>query len=153
MDKIGRPPRGPSGWLSRFAVRTTSLLVAVIPITLLVVAAGLEPSRSGLGTHQQLGLPPCSMQFLFDLRCPSCGMTTSWSHFSRGQWAQSAAANLGGFLLAAGVLPLAAVALRCGLSGNLPSVKTQQFVTVAAGSIMLITLIDWVLRVWIMEIA
>jgi hypothetical protein len=63
-------------------------------------AASLEPDPRGFGTHQRLGLPPCSILELFGVPCPSCGMTTSFAHFVRGQWPSSLRANSAGFLLA-----------------------------------------------------
>ncbi|NBO19844.1 MAG: DUF2752 domain-containing protein, partial [Proteobacteria bacterium] len=41
----------------------------------------LTPDARGLGTHEQLGLPPCGFYLWYGLPCPSCGMTTSWPHF------------------------------------------------------------------------
>ena len=58
-------------------------------VSLLAVAGSLQPSPAGLGTHEQLGLPSCTFRWLFGMRCPSCGMTTSWSHAMRGQWCRS----------------------------------------------------------------
>ena len=37
---------------------------------------------------------------MFRKPCPSCGMTTSFAHFVRGQWGDAAHANIGGLLLA-----------------------------------------------------
>ena len=65
-----------------------------------VAAACLTPNPQGFGTHQQLRLPPCSFQPIFGLPCPSCGMTTSFSHFIRGQWLLAVRANVTGTLLA-----------------------------------------------------
>lgn len=65
-----------------------------------VLAARLEPNTRGYGTHQQLGLPPCTFRMFFGVSCPSCGMTTSFSHFTRGQFVQSIDSNPAGFLLA-----------------------------------------------------
>lgn len=65
------------------------------------VAWSIEPDPRGFGTHERLGLPPCTFQTMFDLPCPSCGMTTSFSNFVRGRVVRSADANLAGFLLAA----------------------------------------------------
>ncbi|MBD3672801.1 MAG: DUF2752 domain-containing protein [Planctomycetaceae bacterium] len=68
------------------------------------VASSLTPSSTGHGTHRQLGLPPCSILSLTRIPCPTCGMTTSFSHFVRGEWASSARVNTSGFLLACGCL-------------------------------------------------
>ncbi len=78
----------------------TMLLILLAPAAGLGVARTLEPDPRGLGTHQQLGLPPCSVRILFGIPGPSCGMTTSWAFFSRGEFQQSLSTNLGGFLLA-----------------------------------------------------
>ncbi|MBM81915.1 MAG: hypothetical protein CMJ78_15185 [Planctomycetaceae bacterium] len=64
------------------------------------LAYHLEPDTRGFGTHQQLGLPQCGVRDLFGIPCPSCGMTTSFSYFIRGQWIQSAKSNVAGMLLA-----------------------------------------------------
>lgn len=64
------------------------------------LASTLRPDPRGFGTHQALGLPPCSIQMMFDIRCPSCGMTTSFAHFVRGEFLDSVRTNAGGFLLA-----------------------------------------------------
>ena len=64
------------------------------------LALSLAPSPSGRGTHRQLGFPPCSILSLTKTPCPTCGMTTSFSHFVRGEWASAIRANSSGFLLA-----------------------------------------------------
>jgi hypothetical protein len=60
----------------------------------------LEPDPRGFGTHQRLGLPPCTFRMLFGIPCFSCGMTTSFSHFTRGHFAQAVETNAGGAVLA-----------------------------------------------------
>lgn len=65
------------------------------------LAISLDPDPRGYGTHQKMGLPPCTFRVMFDLPCPSCGMTTSFAHFVRGQFLRSAQANVAGLLLAA----------------------------------------------------
>ncbi len=64
------------------------------------LARSLEPDSRGFGTHQQLGLPECSVRMLFSRSCPGCGMTTSFSHFVRGEFVAAARANETGLLLA-----------------------------------------------------
>jgi hypothetical protein len=38
----------------------------------------LVPDARGHGTHEQLGLPPCTTFRLFGFPCPFCGMTTAF---------------------------------------------------------------------------
>ena len=64
------------------------------------LAFQLEPDPRGFGTHQALGLPPCSFQAVFDMPCPSCGMTTRFANFTRGRLAAAAQANVAGLVLA-----------------------------------------------------
>lgn len=64
------------------------------------VAWMLTPDPRGFGTHQRLGLPPCTFQAVVDIPCPTCGMTTSFSHFIRGEMVASVEAHPAGFLLA-----------------------------------------------------
>lgn len=64
------------------------------------LAAWLTPDPQGLGTHRQLGFPPCTILTLFKFPCPTCGMTTSFAHFVRGEWIDAARANASGLILA-----------------------------------------------------
>jgi hypothetical protein len=52
-----------------------------------IVGACLHASRSGHGTHEELGLPPCPSVLLFSRPCPGCGLTTSWTAFIHGDFA------------------------------------------------------------------
>ncbi len=81
-------------------LRAFNLLAGLVVLAMLSVAYCLQPAAIGLGTHQQLGLPPCTFVALYGIRCPSCGMTTSWSLLMHGRWLDSAQTNAGGFLLA-----------------------------------------------------
>src|SRR5204863_6027891 len=47
------------------------------------------PNHSGIGTHEHLGLAPCQFLERTGLPCPSCGMTTSFCWFVRGNIAAS----------------------------------------------------------------
>ena len=122
------------------------LVVALVPLGLLVVATQLQPNPAGLGTHQQLGLPPCSFRVLLGIRCPGCGMTTSWAYFVRGQWGASMSVNAGGFLLAAAGLATSLIFTRSACSGRLPGVNTQKGMTLVLLGIAIVTLIDWASR-------
>ena len=57
------------------------------------VAYRLEPDPRGFGTHQRLGLPPCTIRTVFGVPCPSCGMTTSFANLAKGHFVHAARAN------------------------------------------------------------
>lgn len=141
---VARSPRGASA-----RVRWAALAFAAILGCGLAIASHLQPDSRGLGTHQQLGLPPCSMRMLFGIRCPGCGMTTSWAYFARGQWHQSFATNPGGFLLAC----LSALALMPAMvafwTAQSPSARTQRIAAAACVVAVSVTMLDWLLRLTI----
>ncbi len=92
-----RPPEVPP--ISR-KEQVTLILAGWGGLILLSLAVWLTPSPQGFGTHQQLGLPPCTIQFWFGIPCPSCGGTTAFAHFVRGQWGSSLRANAASGLFA-----------------------------------------------------
>lgn len=123
------------------------VLAGAIPLVLLVVAAGLRPDERGFGTHRQLGFPPCTVQFLFGVRCPGCGMTTAWSHMMHGRPDRAARVNLGGTLLAVLALVAGPWSLACGLRGNwLGYAPTDgQLLAIALGLLGVVA-IEWPVR-------
>ncbi len=93
------------------------LFVLVASTTVLALAARLSPSGRGYGTHQQLGLPPCSFVVVTGLPCPSCGWTTAFAHVAHLQVLQAFRAQPFGALLClatalAGALAFAGLAFR-----------------------------------------
>ena len=127
--------------------RLTAGVLALGLLALLAVAAFLRPDPRGLGTHQQFGLPPCTFRFFFGRPCPTCGMTTSWAHLVRGQLIGALRASVGGTLLGAlavvGVPWLVVSAARGRWLGWAPNGTTVGWV---ASAILLVTLIDWGIR-------
>ena len=111
---------------------------------LLGVAVWLTPDRHGHGTHQQLGLPPCTFYVLFGRPCPACGMTTSWAWLVRGEVIEACRANVGGTLLAAlaiaGVPWLLGSALRGRWLTRRPNDLTLAGLV---GGMLLVTLVQW----------
>lgn len=81
--------------------RLLSLGIALACLTVLTVAAYVQPNRAGLGSHSSLGLPQCGFLQTTNLPCPSCGMTTSFSHFVRGNVLASVYVQPMGAVLAA----------------------------------------------------
>lgn len=81
------------------------LLAAVL--ALLVLPRVLVPAAEGLGTHRQLGLPPCGLQQHLGIPCPGCGGTTAFALMARGMVLPALRANLA----AAALYPLLVLAL------------------------------------------
>ena len=98
--------------------RAIALLVLGGATVLLGVAAWLTPSPTGVGTHQQLGLAPCSMLLLGGVPCPTCGMTTAFSHTVRGQWISAIVVQPAGFVLALATIAAAFVSLAVLATGK-----------------------------------
>jgi hypothetical protein len=126
------------------------LAVSLLALGLLAplgVAAMLHPDGRGFGTHQQLGLPPCTFRVLFGRRCPSCGMTTSWAYLVRGKIVQAAAANVGGTLLGVITAVAAIWLLANGLWGRwLGLVPNATLLAWLLAGVAAVTLVDWVIR-------
>ncbi len=83
-----------------------------------LAALWVTPSESGVGTHHQLGLPTCGWIVAADLPCPTCGMTTSFSHAVRGQFFQSLFAQPFGLVLAIITLFMGAISLFTAVTGH-----------------------------------
>lgn len=132
-------------WRRRL-LRAAGVFLALALFGLLIMASRLEPSKSGLGTHHQLGLPPCSIRMLFGIRCPSCGMTTAWAHFANGSVLSAAQSNLGGLLLAVYALGCIAIGFRMVVSGRMPGQRVIQVATILLAAIGLVTLVEWGIR-------
>jgi hypothetical protein len=95
--------------------RIRYLAPAGLSATLLLIARLLRPSADGVGTHRQLGLPPCAFLHFTGVPCPSCGLTTSVAHAARLHFYESIATQPFGlviFISAALCIPLSIVLWR-----------------------------------------
>jgi hypothetical protein len=81
------------------STRWAMVLGAIGLVAVLGVARLLKPDPRGFGTHTQLGLYPCVFAQVTGVRCPSCGMTTSFAWFVRGRFDRSWQANPVGTLM------------------------------------------------------
>jgi hypothetical protein len=86
-------------------VRGILLGMALVFVAVFAVALWLNPydeqgAPRRMGTHLQLGLPPCTFRLVTGVPCPSCGMTTSFALLMHGDIANSLRANAVGTLLA-----------------------------------------------------
>lgn len=100
------------------AARLIAALVLTGCLALLILATRLHPDPRGVGTHQQLGFPTCTMIALFGYPCPTCGMTTAFAHAVRGQLIAAFQAQPAGLLTAIATLLAAAVSLGVLVTGK-----------------------------------
>lgn len=104
---------------SRLALldRAAWLLAGAVAWSVVVLAAWLRPDARGFGTHQQLGLPPCSFEAMTHVPCPGCGLTTSFARMAHLHVIDAFRAHLMGpplFLLTLAVALAAPLAVRRG---------------------------------------
>ena len=75
-------------WFDTLSSPAQDRLIGVIigppSVAILATAAWLTPSPQGFGTHQQLGLSPCTVLAFTGWPCPMCGMTTTFAHLAHG---------------------------------------------------------------------
>lgn len=136
-------------WAFDAWLRGVMIVGGLTLVTLLIVARTLEPNAGGMGTHQQLGLPPCSSVSMWGMRCPACGMTTSWAYLTRGNVLASLSVNAGGTLLGLAAAVTGPWLLMSGIRGRWFGNPPHEFVilgicVVVAGVIA----IDWLLRIY-----
>lgn len=128
-------------------LRALSLLASIGLLATLLTARSLSPAEAGLGTHQQLGLPPCTSIVLWNSPCPACGMTTSWALLTRGELLHAAKTNIGGTLLA--IIALAYIPAGCYFCFiGRASVKERFSLCLAASLILaiLLAVVQWFFR-------
>lgn len=68
---IAESPAGK--WVDRLSA---ALLVA-LAIVFVALLASVDPDPRGHGTHEQLGMQPCSWPEVYGKPCPTCGVTTA----------------------------------------------------------------------------
>jgi len=80
--------------------RLFALSLSLGCLSVLIIASKLEPSRTGVGSHREMGLQGCQLLIRSGVPCPSCGMTTSFTGFVRGNLVASAYVQPMGMLIA-----------------------------------------------------
>lgn len=104
--------------LSRGKTRLWNLLWTCSASAPLLIAGMLHPSENGVGTHQQLGLPPCTFLWATGFPCPFCGMTTSWSFAAHFDIARSIRTQPAGFALFVACLAFVPWLIALAVSGR-----------------------------------
>ena len=139
----------PDGTDERIGKATRALLAAFALglASILVVARGLEPDPRGFGTHTQLGLWPCAFQATTGRPCPTCGMTTSFAWFARGDLVRAWRANPAGSFLAPTCLAMIPWLLLVAVRARpWPSRTLEQPLVGLSVAVVALTLISWTVR-------
>jgi hypothetical protein len=117
-----------SGW-----ARWSHALLLLGVLVMVGVGLYLTPEPAGHGTHQQLGLPPCTIYYLTGRPCPSCGLTTSVSAILHGQFGLAWRANPMGFVIVAGALAVAINSLLALFWGRSVRIENTRFTVLLLG--------------------
>jgi hypothetical protein len=130
--------------LGRVACIFTGLAIAGV----LAAAISVEPDPRGYGTHERLGLPPCGFHLMFNFPCPSCGGTTSFAHFVRGQWPAAFVANPAAFLLALVSVVAAPWLSISALLGRLWRVEDPfRLLAIVTASLVSVAILHWLAKI------
>ncbi len=65
--------------------RVFLVIIALLSAFLVFLGMILDPDPSGVGTHCQLGLPPCDFLIRTGKPCITCGATTAFSLAAHGR--------------------------------------------------------------------
>lgn len=117
-------------------------------IALLGLARTLVPDSRGWGTHEQLGLPACAFPRRYQVRCPSCGMTTAWAHLTRGAVCLALKCHVTGTLLGLVAAAGAVWAMACGSCGRWVLGRPGETAWWVGGGVLAAALVaEWAVRV------
>lgn len=130
------------------AGRLAALAIALVMLTPLVTASLLTPSPDGTGSHTKLGLAPCPFMATTGIPCPSCGMTTSWTWFARGNLRASFYVQPMGTVLAILCVCCFWTALYAGITGR----PVFRLVQVIPGRYYFVPLLSFAILAWAWKI-
>jgi hypothetical protein len=98
--ETGREREPLAGWVRGALLGLALGLAAVFALARYLDPYEADGTPMRQGTHQKLGLPPCTFYDRTGLPCPSCGMTTSFALLAHGDVVNSLRANCVGTAVA-----------------------------------------------------
>lgn len=120
--------------------RVAWAVVAAGALVVLFLAMRLAPDPRGVGTHEQLGLPPCGLVATFGVPCPSCGFTTTFTLAAHGRLLRAFINQPFGLLLFVGTV----LAVPIGVVGATKGVSWLLLMDrLPLGRIVLVTFLLW----------
>lgn len=132
----------------RWEGRLVLVVAGLVLVALLGIARTLSPSPRGWGTHEQLGLPACAFPLRYQVRCPSCGMTTAWAHLVRGSLIAALRCHVTGTLLGLAAASGSVWMLTCGMAGRWVLGRPGETTWLLGGAVLGAALLaEWAVRV------
>lgn len=151
--RVAPPPRSPrvdpfADPSVRSRRRIAAAMVFAASAGLLGVAAWLTPEKGGMGTHLQLGLPPCGWITGLQIPCPTCGMTTAFAAAAEGNLLASLRAQPFGCLLALATAVTAVVAAQVLVTGSaLGGHMVRLFGPRVGWTMLVLALLGWAYKI------
>lgn len=131
-------------------IRIMAGAVAIGCMSLLILAAWLRPDASGTGTHEQLHLVQCQFLEHTGIPCISCGMTTSFSWYIRGNFLASFYLQPMGFVLAVLTTMGVWIGLYIAISGrSIMSLMRRLPTKTLFGSLIVFALLAWAWKIYL----
>lgn len=128
--------------------RVGAAILASATLSILSIAAYLTPDPQGHATHTQLGMPKCSWVMMYEKPCPTCGMTTAFSHAGEAQWISAILTQPMGAFLALLTTMIFWAATHQAVTGSRIGSVPQAYITPK----LIITLFILALGAWIYKI-
>ncbi len=128
-------------------------LLAIGLIVVFALAWWLDPydadgTARRIGTHQQLGMPPCTFLLLTKTPCPSCGLTTSMSLLVHGDIGNSLRANFVGTLSAVFGLVMIPWSLASAIKARLLGIRScERAMTWFVAAFVILLMVRWIVVV------
>lgn len=98
--------------------RAIAFAIAAVAIAVTAALSSVEPDPRGHGTHEALGLSPCSWPRTYGGPCPTCGATTAACLLVHGRPFAALATQPFGAAIAGFGLWLGVVAIYCLVRGR-----------------------------------
>jgi hypothetical protein len=131
-------------WVRGALVCLASFLIVIFSIAIYLNPYQGDGTAKRWGTHQGLGLPPCTFQEQTGYPCPSCGMTSSFALLIRGDLWHSLQANFAGTMLGSFCLFLIPWSLASIFKQRLLFVRSfEMMLTIVVSTLMAVMMMRW----------
>lgn len=130
------------------------LLLMAGCVALVGTGVRLHADARGLGTHEQLGFPPCGFYLSTGVPCPTCGATTAFVWTIHGHLWMGLKTQPFGAIVALGTVALLGMGLVGIVTGGVPAIRLSRRSSFGlALGIVLLILGSWLYKIVLTMIA